>query len=99
MLQDAYLLAKIGAETAENERNFAEIYPKLATTLRVRTLDAGPLLANWPADEAPRLVAALQALAAAPLSPDPLRMESGTALRAPVEAKAPASTQLGFSLS
>ena len=30
MLQNAYLLAKIGADTAENERNFAE---KLATTL------------------------------------------------------------------
>ena len=25
MLQNAYLLAKIGADTAENERNFAEI--------------------------------------------------------------------------
>jgi hypothetical protein len=28
MLQIAYLLAKIGADTAENERNFAEILPK-----------------------------------------------------------------------
>ena len=28
MLQNAYLLAKIGADTAENERNFAEILPK-----------------------------------------------------------------------
>ena len=27
MLQNAYLLAKIGADTAENERNFAEILP------------------------------------------------------------------------
>ena len=33
MLQDAYLLAKIGADTAENERNFCQ---KLATTLRVQ---------------------------------------------------------------
>ena len=32
MLQNAYLLAKIGADTAENERNFAENLP---TTLRV----------------------------------------------------------------
>ena len=31
MLQNAYLLAKIGADTAENERNFAEICQKLAT--------------------------------------------------------------------
>ena len=28
MLQNAYLLAKIGAGTAENERKFAEILPK-----------------------------------------------------------------------
>ena len=29
MLQNAYLLAKIGADTAENERNFAEILPQI----------------------------------------------------------------------
>ena len=29
MLQNAYLLAKIGADTAENERNFAEILPEI----------------------------------------------------------------------
>ena len=29
MLQNAYLLAKIGADTAENERNFAEILPNI----------------------------------------------------------------------
>ena len=28
MLQNAYLVAKIGADTAANERNFAEILPK-----------------------------------------------------------------------
>ena len=27
MLQNAYFLAKIGADTAENEQNFAEILP------------------------------------------------------------------------
>ena len=27
MLKNAYFLAKIGADTAENERNFAEIVP------------------------------------------------------------------------
>ena len=37
MLQNAYSLGKIGADTAENERNFAEICQKLATTLRVPT--------------------------------------------------------------
>ena len=31
---NAYFLAKIGADTAENERNFAEICQKLATTLQ-----------------------------------------------------------------
>ena len=30
MLQNAYLLAKIGADTAENERNFAENLPPSA---------------------------------------------------------------------
>ena len=29
MLQNAYFLAKIGADAAENERNFAEILPKI----------------------------------------------------------------------
>ena len=29
MLQNAHLLAKIGADTAENERNFAENLPKI----------------------------------------------------------------------
>ena len=32
MLQNACLLAKIGADTAENERSFAKIRQKLATT-------------------------------------------------------------------
>ena len=36
MLQNAYFLAKIGADTAENEQHFAEICQNLATTLRVR---------------------------------------------------------------
>ena len=35
MLQNAYLLAKIGADTAENEQHFAELCQNLATTLRV----------------------------------------------------------------
>ena len=37
MLHNAYLLAKIGADTAENERNLPKICQKLATTLRVHT--------------------------------------------------------------
>ena len=31
MLQNAYFLAKIGADTAENEQHFAEILPKTGT--------------------------------------------------------------------
>ena len=34
MLQNVYLLAKIGADTAENEQHLAEICQKLATTPR-----------------------------------------------------------------
>ena len=33
MLENAYFLAKIGADTAENERNFEKNCPKLETTL------------------------------------------------------------------
>ena len=33
MLQNAYLLAKIGADIAENERNFAAILPKTGNDL------------------------------------------------------------------
>ena len=29
MLQNAYLLAKIGADTTENEQHFADILPKI----------------------------------------------------------------------
>ena len=43
MLQHAYFLAKIGADTAENEQHVAEICQKLATTLRV------PAAAGWTA--------------------------------------------------
>ena len=35
MQQNAYLLAKIGADTAENERNLPKFCQKLATALRV----------------------------------------------------------------
>ena len=47
MLQNAYLLAKIGADTAENEQHFAEILPKIGNRgnrrqLRVRMRAACP---------------------------------------------------------
>ena len=55
MLQNAYLVAKIGAGTAENEIYFAEILPKLATIL----LSGQPLFtADGPSPQAEvRLVA------------------------------------------
>ena len=39
MLQNAYLLAKIGADTAENEQHFAEILPKIGNYPTGRWLD------------------------------------------------------------
>ena len=46
MLQNAYLVAKVGADTAENEQHFAEILPKTSlkcTASRVRTeVSTGP---------------------------------------------------------
>ena len=54
MLQNAYFLAKIGADTAENEQHFAEILPigrRVAGTVHVRgrirrRLGPGPLLTS-----------------------------------------------------
>ena len=40
MLQNAYLLAKIGADTAENERKFAEHLPKVCQKCTTATQDA-----------------------------------------------------------
>ena len=48
MLENAYLLAKIGADTAESERNFAEILPKIG---------------NYPARAEPRSATAASTLA------------------------------------
>ena len=47
MLPNAYLLAKIGADTAENERNFAEICQKVTPESGFRGLgvDEAELLA------------------------------------------------------
>ena len=61
MLQSAYLIAQIGADTAENERNVAEILPKNShypTGHRVpagRLRGAGPeVVRQEPDDEVPR---------------------------------------------
>ena len=56
MLQNAYFLAKIGADTAENEQQFAEILPigrraPARTTVgrgRGQPRPRGPLVAKWP---------------------------------------------------
>ena len=49
MLKSAYLLAKIGADTAENEQNFAKILPKSGN------YPTGPLRLAAPAPLPPRL--------------------------------------------
>ena len=55
MLQNAYFLAKIGADTVESEQHLPKICQKLATTLRVRRVlrrGAEPELLDGPLDDA-----------------------------------------------
>ena len=47
MLKNAYLLAKIGADTAENERNFAEILPKIGNYPPGAPAGKGRVIANF----------------------------------------------------
>ena len=42
MLQNAYFLAKIGADTAENEQHFAEILPKTGNYPTGPSVRGGP---------------------------------------------------------
>ena len=56
MLQNGYFLAKIGADTAENEQHFAENLPKTGNYPtgpdgRRRAARAGPALPALPASE------------------------------------------------
>ena len=46
MLSNAYLLAKIGADTAENEQHFAEILPKTGNDPTGRTASRFHLTGN-----------------------------------------------------
>ena len=62
MLQNAYFLAKIGADTAENERNFAEILPKIGN------YPTGPLRGQ-PVDLRHLRRADLRAVAVGPVDP------------------------------
>ena len=41
MLQNAYLLAKIGADTAETEQHFADILPKIGGSLSIVSTKVG----------------------------------------------------------
>ena len=41
MLQNAYFIAKIGADTAENEQHFAEILPKIGNYPTGPLVDCG----------------------------------------------------------
>ena len=51
MQKNAYLLAKIGADTAENERNFAEILAGEAP-LTTAGAEASPAASRWSAPPA-----------------------------------------------
>ena len=55
MLQNAYLLAKIGADTAENERIFAENLPTIGNSRDGRRPRAPPAAALRAAPVLPRL--------------------------------------------
>ena len=64
MLQNAYFLAKIGADTAENEQHFAEILPKTG---------------NYPTGPVPMLSTLAKSRSPAPASPHgPSRSPSST---------------------
>ena len=65
MLQNAYFLAKIGADTAENEQHFAEILPKTG---------------NYPTGP-PELAADVDADADAPEAPDGDDADAALAVR------------------
>ena len=54
MLQNAYFLAKIGADTAENEQHFAEILPKFGNYPTGWTESAGQAQAGWTEESAGR---------------------------------------------
>ena len=49
MLQNAYFLAKFGADTAENEQHFADILPKIGEAARgsQRDLQRSQRLLGW----------------------------------------------------
>ena len=60
MLQNAYLLAKIGADTAENERKFAEHLPKIGNYPAGSTVDRLRVGARAQAGVAIRAIAAVK---------------------------------------
>ena len=53
MLQSAYLLAKIGADTTENERNYAEILPKIGNYPTGRYPTSPVCVTSWTVDSSP----------------------------------------------
>ena len=56
MLKNAYFLAKIGADTAENEQHFAEILPTDAIWRRriASAINVGRVVADDDLQDAPR---------------------------------------------
>ena len=57
MLQNAYFVAKIGADTAENEQHFAEILPKIGN-YPTGPAPPGPFQPAYPGEGLPPPVAA-----------------------------------------
>ena len=55
MLQNFYFLAKIGADTAENEQHFAQNLPKIGNYPTGRAAGAAPDSRTWDVDAVGRL--------------------------------------------
>ena len=74
MLQNAYLLAKIGADTAENEQHFAEISPKTGNYLHRRARRVVPTEWSTTSHASPRrclAAAEIQTQASGPAGASP----------------------------
>ena len=74
MLQNAYFLAKIGADTAENEQHFAEILPKTG---------------NYPTGPVPRVLGGHWGKASGPAERGPRRGAPAAAARPPAPPELP----------
>ena len=86
MLQNAYLIAKIGADTAENERNFAKNWQlPYGSTGEARRLEArGAARPGGRRDPEPQLALARQSPPARPIGKISAKFSSFSAVSAPI---------------